>query len=130
MGKEAAVDTARAGCAYSAIVATSNRPQELLASHLGGRRAATLAARVRAWARYRAWLRRIYQVNYPSAPQHVLDYLLDGRAKPCTRITLPAVFSTIRFEDQIMGVPESARWSSDGNVVGWRRASLQKRRRR
>ncbi len=81
------------------IVATSNRPQELLASHLGGRRAATLAARVRAWTRYKTWLRQTYHVSHPSAPQHVLDYLLDRRAEPCTRGTLSAIYATIRFAD-------------------------------
>ncbi len=99
------------------IVANSARPEELLASHLGGRRAATLAARTRAWARYRVWLRSAYGVGHHREPHHLLDYLLDRRAEPATRGTLSAVFSMMKFADQVMGIPLEARWSSDANVV-------------
>ncbi len=53
------------GAPVLAIVANSARPDELLASHLGCRRAATLAARTRAWARYRGWLRAACGVGHP-----------------------------------------------------------------
>ncbi len=99
------------------IVSSSARPEELLTSHLGGRRAATLAARARAWARYRGWLRAAYGVGHHREAHHLLDYLLDRRAEPATRGTLSAVFSMMKFADQAMGIPLEARWSSDANVV-------------
>ncbi len=99
------------------IIARSSRPEELLASHLGGRRAATLAARTRAWARYRGWLRAAYGIGHHRAAHHLLDYLLDRRAEPATRGTLSAVFAMMRFADQAMGIPLESRWSSDANVV-------------
>ncbi len=106
------------------VVAASSRPQELLDAHLGGRRAATLAARVRAWSRYRVWLRRSYQVGHPSAPQHVLDYLLDRRSEPCTRGTLSAVYAAMRFADQMLGVPDDERWTTEVNVANMARSII------
>ncbi len=100
------------------VVGASNRPEELLATHLGSRRASTLAARTRAWARYRGWLRRAHGVGHPIAAAHVLGYPLDRRAEPCSRGTLSAIFAAIRFADQVLGLPEEERWSSDANVVG------------
>ncbi len=99
------------------VISSSSRPGELLASHLGGRRAATLAARARAWARYRGWLRAAYGIGHHGAAHHLLDYLLDRRAEPATKGTLSAIFAMMRFADQAMGIPLEARWSSDANVV-------------
>ncbi len=99
------------------LIAQSSRPRELLDSHMGGRRAATLAARLRAWARYRQWLRQGFGVGRPSAPHHILDYLLDRRAEPCTRGTLSAVFSMFKFADDALGLPVDERWSADPVVV-------------
>ncbi len=100
-----------------AVINTSRRPQELLESHMAGRRSATLAARLRAWARYRMWLRQAYGVGYPRSAHHVLDYLMDRRAEPCTRGTLSAVYSMLKFAEQAMGLPEGERWSADPVVV-------------
>ncbi len=99
------------------LVSQSSRPKELLDSHMGGRRAATLAARLRAWARYRQWLRQGFGIGRPNAPHHLLDYLLDRRAEPCTRGTLSAVFSMFKFIDDAMGLPTEERWSGDPVVV-------------
>ncbi len=98
------------------LVAGSNRPQELLASHLTGRRSATLAARTRAWEKYRIWLRRTYNVGHHLAAHHLLDYLLDRRAEPCTKGTLSAIHSMQRFADEILGVPLGERWTEDSGV--------------
>ncbi len=99
------------------IVSNSSRPRELLASHLGGRRAATLAARARAWAKYRGWLRAAYGVGHHGAAHHLLDYLLDRRAEPATKGTLSAIFAMMRFADQAMGIPLESRWTADATVV-------------
>ncbi len=99
------------------LISRSSRPRELLDSHMGGRRAATLAARLRAWARYRQWLRQGFGVGRASAPHHILDYLLDRRAEPCTRGTSSAVFSMFRFVDDALGLPVEERWSVDPVVV-------------
>ncbi len=100
-----------------AVIAASSRPQELLESHVSGKRAATLAARLRAWARYRLWLRQAHGVGHPQSAHQVLDYLLDRRAEPCTRGTLSAIYSMIKFADQALGVPLESRWSLDPTVM-------------
>ncbi len=103
------------------MIMGSRRPDELLLSHLSGRRASTLAARVRAWERYRLWLRSTYGIGHHTAPFHLLDYLLDRRSEPCSRGTLSAVWSALRFTDEILGVPEQDRWTADVNVVSMAR---------
>ncbi len=100
------------------VLGASNRPEELLATHLGSRRASTLAARTRAWARYRGWLRRVHGVGHPTAAAHVLDYFLDRRAEPCSRGTLSAILASLRFAEQVLGLPDSERWTADASVVG------------
>ncbi len=99
------------------VAEASSRPEEPLATHLGSRRASTLAARTRAWARYRGWLRRVHGIGHPAAASPVLECLTDRRAEPFTRGTFSAVFSAVRFADQILGVPKEDRWSLDVNVV-------------
>ncbi len=99
------------------LISDSRRPDELLMSHLSGRRASTLAARVRAWERYKLWLRGTYGIGHHASPHHLLDYLLDRRSEPCSRGTLSAVWSMLRFTDEVMGVPEQERWTADVNVA-------------
>ncbi len=98
------------------LVVGSSRPQELLASHLAGRRPGTLAARTRAWEKYRVWLRSTYGVGHHTAPHHVLDYLLDRRAEPCTKWTRSAIHSMQKFADEVLGIPVADRWTSDSGV--------------
>ncbi len=100
------------------IVSASSRPLELLDSHFAGRRSRTLGARVRAWVKYRAWLRHVFGVGYPQAPHHLLDYLMDRRAEPCTRGTLSAVYATQRFLEHAMGLSEGDKWTSCPRVQG------------
>ncbi len=100
------------------IVSASNRPLELLDSHFAGRRSATLGARVRAWVKYKSWLRHVYGVGYPQAAHHLLDYLMDRRAEPCTRGTLSAVYAMQRFLEHAMGFAEVDRWTSCPQVQG------------
>ncbi len=99
----------------SSIVASS-RPKELLLAHLGGRRLATLRARMRAWSRYRMWLRTSFGVGHPTSPHHVYDYMLDRRAEPCTRGTLSAAYSAIKFADAVLGLAAESRITSDVGV--------------
>ncbi len=93
----------------SSIVASS-RPKELLLAHLGGRRVATLRARMRAWARYRLWLRTSCGVGHPTSPHHIYDYLLDRRG------TLSAAYSAIRFADSVLGLAVESRLTADVGV--------------
>ncbi len=99
-----------------ASVVASTRPQELLLAHLGGRRVATLRARMRAWARYRLWLRASCGVGHPTSPHHIYDYLLDRRAEPCTRGTLSAAYSAIKFADAVLGLAAESRLTADVSV--------------
>ncbi len=99
-----------------AIISASHRPVELLNSHLAGRRSATLGARVRAWTRYQGWLKMSYGVSYPQSAHHLLDYLLDRRAEPCTRGTLSALYAMMRFMEQTVGYAEADRWTSSVQV--------------
>ncbi len=99
------------------VLSGSRRPRELLESHMAGRRAATLAARIRVWSRYRAWLRQACGVGHPAVAPQILDYLLDRRAEPCTRGTLSAIFSAMKFADEAMGIPLGARLTEDPVVV-------------
>ncbi len=99
-------------------IAESQRPLELLESHFSGRRSRTLGARVRAWTKYKSWLRQVFGVGYPQAPHHLLDYLLDRRAEPCTRGTLSAVYAMQRFLEHAMGLAEEDKWTSCPRVQG------------
>ncbi len=106
------------------LVAGSRQPEQLLSSHLAGKRANTLAARVRAWDRYRLWLRSTYGVGHHAQPHHLLDYLLDRRSEPCSRGTLSAVLAMQRFADEVMGLPESQRWTADAGVMALARGII------
>ncbi len=99
----------------SSVVA-STRPKELLMAHLGGRRVATLRARMRAWARYRLWLKAAFGIGHPTLPHHIYDYLLDRRAEPCTRGTLSAAYSAIKFADAVLGLAAGSRLTADVGV--------------
>ncbi len=101
--------------ALSSIMASS-RPEELLLAHLGGRRLSTLRARMRAWSRYRMWLRASFGIGHPTSPRNVYDYILDRRAEPCTRGTRSAAYSAIRFADVVLGLAAESRITSDVGV--------------
>ena len=67
-------------------------------------RVGTLRARVRAWNKCRTWFRLTHGLGHPSEPLHVIDYLLDRRAEPCTRGVLSSIVDRVRFVEKNKGL--------------------------
>jgi len=74
--KEALVELIReAGGPVVEATRGSRDPDAALAAAAGGRRARTLAKRVGAWRRVRAWCMDLYSVPFPRTVLHLVEYL-------------------------------------------------------
>ena len=74
-----------------------------------GLRSGTLRNRVHALRRYISWLATSYQVPFPSAEEHVLDYLELKVQEPCTRVALKVVHQSLVYLKEIAEISPAAR---------------------
>ncbi len=108
-----------AGLDAASLRATRCRDsQRLVGALVGGRRASTLRARVRAWEKYQGWLRDARGVSQPTCTGDLIDYLLDRAAEPCGRSVIRSTFDMMRFAEEMTGVPQSERFTESGILKG------------
>ncbi len=105
--------------------AKSKYASELLELQVGAKRAGTLRMRARGWARYREWLQLTYGLSHPLEPHHLLDYLMDRRAEPCSRGVLANIVDTVRFAEERMGLAIENKITEREDVRGALRGILQ-----
>ena len=74
-----------------------------------GLRSGTLRDRVHALRRYFSWLATSHQVPFPSAEEHVLDYLQLKVQEPCTRVALKVVHQSLVYLDETAEISPAAR---------------------
>ncbi len=92
--------------------------QRLVGALVGGRRASTLRARVRAWEKFQCWLRDARGVCQPTCVGDLVDYLLDRAAEPCGRSVIRSTFDMMRFAEEMTGVSLGERFTESGVVKG------------
>ena len=78
-----------------------------------GRRASTLRARVRAWVRFRKWLRESFDTDHPRSSRDALDYLLVRADEPCSISVIKAIRALYGFIDDVTAARGLQRLSSD-----------------
>jgi len=91
----------------------SSQQRKALAAAAGGRRARTLAKRVRSWRRLREWCLRVYLTPYPARPLHLVEYLQARADEPCGLSALQAVAELFVFAEGCRGVPQGSRLVDD-----------------
>ena len=81
---------------------------------VGGRRAITLRARVRAWALYLRRLRAHVGCSRPAEPNHVTDYLQEFLEKPFGRSVLKAAWVAMKYAQDVFGWPAESQLTQVG----------------
>ena len=84
----------------------SSQPDLALRRLAGGRRVKTLRGRVRAWEVYSQWLTASYGARFPTAVEHISDYLEARIAEPCSRSVLRDIRGMLIFMERAAGIPE------------------------
>ena len=79
-----------------------------------GLRSGTLRNRVHALRRYFTWLATSHQVPFPSAEEHVLDYLELEVQETCTRVALKVVHQSLVYLEEIAEISPAARLTVRG----------------
>ena len=74
-----------------------------------GLRSGTLRNRVHALRRYFTWLATSHQVPFPSAEEHMLDFLELKVQEPCTRVALKVVHQSLVYLEEISEISPAAR---------------------
>jgi len=120
--REALVDlVVEAGGPIVAATANTADPRKALAAAAGGRRARTLAKRVRAWRRLREWCLQVYGRPYPARPLDLVEYLQARADEPCGLSALQAVTELYAFAEGCRGVPQGMRLVDDPYFVAFQR---------
>ena len=93
------------------VDATRQATDQVLAlgAAAGGRRARTLGKRVCAWRRVRAWCLDLYEVPFPRAVHHLLEYLQARADEPCGLSVLQGVAAVFSFMETCCGYPRGRR---------------------
>ncbi len=97
--------------------AGSSDPKRAVRLLVGGRRAATLRARVREWRRMSGWLRARHRVEFPESAAQVSDYLCDRLDGAGTKSALAAAYAALRFVEDLVGISAERRVSNLPLVV-------------
>jgi len=87
----------------------SSNPGAALAAAAGGRRARTLAKRIGAWKRMRAWCMDLYAVPFPRTVLHLVEYLQARADEPCGLSVLEGVASGFAFMEDACGYARGQR---------------------
>jgi len=87
----------------------SRDPDAALAAAAGGRRARTLAKRVGAWRRVRAWCMDLYSVPFPRTVLHLVEYLQARADEPCGLSALEGISAGFAFMEECCGHPKGQR---------------------
>ena len=74
-------------------------PRRVLAAAAGGRRARTLAKRIRAWQKLRTWCLEAYGSPYPGRPLHLIEYAQSRADEPCGLSALQSVAGLYAFAE-------------------------------
>ena len=120
--RDALVDLVlEAGGPIVAATAATADPRQALAAAAGGRRARTLAKRVRAWRRLREWCLKVYNRPYPTRPLDLVEYLQARADEPCGLSALQAVSELYAFAEGCRGVPHGMRLVDDPYFVAYQR---------
>jgi len=91
-----------------------SRDQALaLAAAAGGRRARTLAKRVGAWRRVRAWCLDVYAAPFPKTVLHMIEYLQSRADEPCGLSALQGVAAGFAFMETCCGYQRGQRLVDD-----------------
>ena len=84
-----------------------------LAAAAGGRRARTLAKRIGAWRRVRAWCMDLYTVPFPRTVLHLVEYLQARADEPCGLSVLEGVAAGFAFMEDCCGFARGQRLVDD-----------------
>ncbi len=104
-----------AGCLTQA--AQSQDPKRAVRLMVGGRRVSTLRARIREWRRASVWLRGVLRTDFFVGPAAVADYLCDRFDQAGSKSALKSAYAGIRFMEDLLGVAEVDRPSSQPLAV-------------
>jgi len=96
-------------------------PRKALAAAAGGRRARTLAKRVRSWRRLREWCVQVYGRPYPTRPVELVEYLQTRADEPCGLSALQSVAELFAFAEGCRGVQQGMRLVDDPYYVAFQR---------
>jgi len=120
--RDALVDlVVEAGGPIVEATAGTAEPRKALAAAAGGRRARTLAKRVRAWKRLREWCVQVYGRPYPARPVELVEYLQARADEPCGLSALQAVAELYAFAESCRGVPQGLRLVDDPYYIAFQR---------
>ena len=95
-------------------ISNSNDPIGALKMISGGRRPATLRARVRSWECYVCWLRARRGNVRAERVTDITDYLMDLVKKPCGRSTLKSTWEMFRYVESVSGLCTELCFSETG----------------
>ena len=93
-------------------------PDSCLRFFTGGRRAATIKARLSAWKSFRAWLVRTHWHGGPGSPIEVVNYLAMRVKESCGRTVPQSLLSAVAFLEDLGRVSVPDRLSPQPLVVG------------
>ena len=88
-------------------------PDAALAAAAGGRRARTLAKRIGAWRRVRAWCMDLYSAPFPRTVMHLVEYLQARADEPCGLSVLEGVAAGFTFMEDCCGFARGRRLVDD-----------------
>ena len=97
-------------------VSASQHPTSTLKLLSGGRRPATLRARVRAGERFVQWLRSFRGRGTVEEPSDLADYLVELLGRPCGRSVLKSAWSMFRYLEAVGGQPPERCFTEQGLV--------------
>ena len=76
-----------------------------------GRRPSTLRKHVKTWEKFVLWLKGAYNIEWPDAPCHFIDYLEERAAEPCGKSIPLSLLKTLMFMESSAEVPKMAQIS-------------------
>ena len=79
---------------------------------VGKRRARTLRARYRAWAKLRLWLQCVHNTLWPRHIGQLLDYIADVELGSCSKSFVMSIGTAVSFFEDIAGRAEADKLSS------------------
>ncbi|CAE7764855.1 DNAJC17, partial [Symbiodinium necroappetens] len=77
-----------------------------------GRRPSTLRKHVKTWEKFVLWLKGAYNIEWPEAPCHFIDYLEERASEPCGKSIPLSLLKTLMFMESSAEVPKTAQISN------------------